>query len=106
MRHISKTNKICMALAILCCFVLFFLCSETFIAVNTSHGHDTDETGEQCSVCIHIKLVESIWKQFGIALGIISFKWFVLLTVSSALHYILSLSIQNTLVGLKVRLNN
>jgi hypothetical protein len=83
-----------------------FLNSISYVAAHLNHIHDHDGTGGACAVCVHIAASEKLLKQLSsayAATAVISVGLFVTLILLKPMRPCLGL---NTLISLKVRLNN
>jgi len=103
------------ALVLLICFVIVFLFSESFIIAHTVHEHDCDPIQERghnkdidngCNVCTHIQNVRNILKLIGITAGGASCVLFGLFAALAIYKYIFLQTGFQTLINLKIRMNN
>ena len=99
----TKVRKVAMLLTFVCFFLLIILL-RSYIITQANHSHDYYKHG--CSVCINIENAEYFLSQIGIVLKpalILSLLLFLILTMQSSN---LGLFQQDSLVKLKIRMNN
>ena len=94
------------AFAVLLCFIVVLLLSETFILTHAGHEHDRNGVQGSCVACAQIQNAENSLKQLGmVAKGALC----ALIILFASIAVIKSVASQTgflTLVDLKVKLNN
>ena len=106
-RCFNKNKKItnAVALAVLICLVAAFLLSITYIVANAGHDHKHYNTDGECDTCAHIKSAENLFNQLASAINIIPVL-IALLSFLTVLYKLVYLSKLQTLINLKVQMNN
>jgi len=103
------------AFVLLICFVIVFLLSKSFIITRTLHEHDCGPAQERshnkdvyigCDICARIQKAVNILKLLGIAAACIFFTITGLFVISAIYKSIFLQSGFQTLISLKVRMNN
>ena len=108
MRYTKSKNALKRAIAVtlLVCFIIVFLFSEAFVLLHSDHNHDHDGIGDICAVCVQISSFENMLKQLSLSVGGIIFTLINLFVVLIILGCAASLTKSQTLVKLKIQMNN
>ena len=93
-------------LAFLVCFVMVSLLSEAFIFSHLHHEHDHNGVGGNCATCAQIHSTENTLKQLIATIGGASFSISGLFAFMSVLCVGMFLLDSQTLVKLKIQMNN
>ena len=102
MRSVKKL----MALAICACFITGTLLSMVFVSSYSIHEHDQNGPDNSCVYCAYLSEVENLLKHLSIALVGAALAFGALSAIRFTHISAYSHIVFNTLVSLKVRLNN
>jgi len=92
--------------AFLVCFIIAFPLFEVYILSFASQEHEHGDIGDTCTTCAQIQDSVNLLKQLVIyASGALSVSIY-LVTVTMFFYSVLSLTRLNTLINLKIRMNN
>jgi hypothetical protein len=87
-------------------FIAALALSSTFILTHANHEHDNNGVNGSCGACAHIVAAENLLKTISTAVAISAFSLGVLYAALLMLKFARFGIAENTLIGLKVRLNN
>lgn len=102
----SRQSKRIVALMLLVCVILTSLFSGAFLLTHANHEHDRNGVHGACTTCVQIQAIASLLKQFGAAVAGASFALVILFAVITGLRRTSSFFGDQTLVGLKVKMNH
>ncbi len=105
-RYTNQTVKRAVSWLFLICFVAAVLISEIFILTHSRHEHNHDSTDGSCTACIQIQSAENVLNQINSAVSNLSIIFMGLIILISALYFVSSSIGFQTLVGLKIRIND
>jgi len=94
------------ALAILLCFISFFLLSIAYIISHSNHEHDQSGEGGICLVCLKIKEAQRVLNELRLVAAGIVVMLFNLFIFAVAISFVLNFLHSKTPIKLKVRMNN
>jgi len=101
-----QMQKKFIALALLICFIFLPLFSIIYIMNQACHEFSHYEADDCCRICDNISTAKELLKQIGAAVKSISFAFADLLLLGAALYAVAYFGGFQTLVNLKIRMNN
>jgi len=102
----KQSTKKKVLLVFFVCFIMLSLLSEAFILTHADHEHDHNGIGSSCTLCVQFHNIESLLKQFAMAVAVARYGFIGLLTVIAILRSISPLYGISTSIELKTQLNN
>ncbi|MDR0904647.1 MAG: hypothetical protein LBN00_00495 [Oscillospiraceae bacterium] len=106
-QYIKRPKSARLIAALICvCFVVALVLSSAFIAIHENHEHDNDGADGGCAVCAHIAAAENLLKTVSAAAALSAVALGTMLAALIVLKSVRSGIADNTLISLKVRLNN
>ena len=102
----EQMQKKYIALALLVCFSIVPLLSTVYIIIHACHEHEHYEIDDDCAVCEHILIAKSLLRQIGAAVKIMAYAFANLFAAVAVLCAVSNFCSSQTLVNLKIRMNN
>ena len=93
-------------LAVLLCFIIGVFLSESFFVIYSNHEHDHNGIDGNCAVCAQLQNCDNLIKQIKISGDNIVFAFVNLFVVTAFFCCVLFLFKSDTLLKLKIRMNN
>jgi len=93
-------------LALLLCFIITPLLSTAYIIIYTCHEHTHYETEDNCKICAQILTAKELLRQIGAVLKGITAAVINLFSIITVLYAVWTFGNFQTLVKLKIRMNN